>query len=100
MLELNAFRRLLGNAGNTLSDDQVEAVRSQMYVLARETVRQFVRGRRERLAAKSAYAQLPEDVRIDVEERAAVLEFDAALPRDAAERAALGENFRQRLQKL
>jgi hypothetical protein len=37
---------------------------------------------------------LPEDERYEVEERAAIMEFDGGLDRDAAERAAFSQYWR------
>jgi hypothetical protein len=85
-------RKILGN-GCPLSDLEVEQLRDQLYDLARCVVdlSQMPLNDPERVIA-----QLPDDERADVEERAAILEFDGGIGRRRAERKAFTEAFRTR----
>jgi hypothetical protein len=84
---LKDCRRLLGTAGARLSDNQVEQLRDQLMELAVAVVSLY---RRDDLALEECALQmtLPPD-REAIEERAAILEFDAGVPRDLATRTAL-----------
>ena len=84
MLSLQRCRDLLTGDARAISDDELEATRTQFYTLARTGVRAAIRERR----FAQAIAALPEEERADVEERAAILEFDGGLSRDQAERLA------------
>lgn len=76
-----------------LSDCEIERLRDQLYQLARTAVdlSQMPLSEPERLIA-----QLPDDERADVEERAAIVEFDGGVGRRLAERRALTASFRSR----
>ena len=86
-LSLPDCRRLLGAAGDHLSDDDLRSLRTGMYELARCVVDAFPRHSND--TQTRALAIVPENDREDLEERAAVLEFDANMTRDAATRAAV-----------
>ena len=77
-----ACRRLLGHVGGGLSDTEVVGLRDQLYALARSAVAAFTE-------EAMVLGCLPPDVREEVEERAAILQFDAHLPRGLATRAAV-----------
>jgi hypothetical protein len=86
-ISLTMARQLLGSSCD-LSDVQIEQLRSGMYAIAESVVDAFARdyaGDR----AQTALAKVPCSDRDSVEERAAILEFDAKLPRDTATRLAL-----------
>ena len=83
-LPLNECRRLLGD-GCSLDDAAVLALRDQMYMLARASCAEYLVDE----SASLRIAELPDDERATVEERAAILEFDANMPRRLAERIAL-----------
>jgi hypothetical protein len=75
-----------------LSDDHVERVRDQFYALAHIAVTFY-----EKAAAcgpDAVLQHLPTAVQESIEERAAVLEFDAGMTRTAATRSAVASNFR------
>jgi hypothetical protein len=82
ILSLPACRRLLGPVGDSLSDVEVVRLRDQLYALARFAVADF-------MEEATVLASLPPTVREEVEERAAILQFDAHLPRGLATRAAV-----------
>lgn len=48
------------------------------------------------MTAADAIQQLPPDIRVDVEERAAIMEFDGGLTREEAEQAALAIHEEQK----
>lgn len=93
VLPVETCRRLLGAPGRGLSDDQVRRRRDEMYDLARVVMAAFEQERRIGLRGPTveatALALVPADDREAIEERAAVLEFDANMSRDAATRTAL-----------
>lgn len=76
-----------------LSDSEVERLRDQLYQLARAVVHvtQMQLSEPDRLIA-----QLSDDERAGVEERAAILEFDGGLDRRQANRLAVTTYFRPR----
>lgn len=81
---LDECRRLLGE-GCRLSDEQLLKVRDQLYEVARVVAAAFVDD-----AAYSGGAVRPPDAADleEIDERAAIMEFDGKLPRQAAERLA------------
>jgi hypothetical protein len=110
MLSFAKCREVLG-AGSSESDADLELLRDQLYALARATVEAFPHQRckndslhalndaRHAFNIKTveipttsfpdALELLSEEDRYAVKERAAILEFDGGLSRDAAEQAAL-----------
>jgi hypothetical protein len=78
-LSVEACRHLLGASGAMLSEAEVVRLRDQLYTLARIDVTL-----REQSTKKPADIVLPADVQEAIEERAAVLEFDAGFTRRAA----------------
>lgn len=99
MISLQECRKLLGG-NSTLSDTALELLRDQLYALADITTSEFIEQRRENGSENPAEAlnQLPIDERDEVEERAAILEIDAGMPRPQAERVAFIEHWRKRNQ--
>jgi hypothetical protein len=85
-------RRVLGD-GRPLSDSEVEHLRDQLYELARTIVDL---SRVPLNEPERVIAQLPDDQRADVEERAAIVEFDGGLTRRLAERRAFTASFGSR----
>ena len=92
-LPLKTCRRILGPAGVGLSDAQLEQLRAEMYALARCATEVFLRDSAPEPEA-SVLALVPAEDRDGVEERAAVLQFDAKMTRGAATRTALGSYVR------
>lgn len=88
MLTIAECRAALG-AGHSMSDEELERLRAELYALARASADAFI----GRPASSSMFDQtlkcLSESDRDAVVERAAILEFDAGRTRDAAEREAL-----------
>ncbi len=114
MLSLQRVRKLLGNQAN-LSDSNVELLREQLYVIA-DVVCENARTKgptKQTAATESALVAansvgrshemfetlvstfLPTE-REEVEERAAILEYDGGLSRADAERMALAEFCRRK----
>ena len=87
-LSVSVCRSLLDDVGPHLSNEAIAAMRDQLYAVAIAAVSIFERDSDEQPDAAILPALRPEQ-REAVEERAAVLEFDAHMPRGAALRAAL-----------
>ena len=88
MLSVQRCRELLGPSAPS-SDEEIEVLRNQLYAVA--TVWLERGAPRLEPSADSVLGALPEDERADVEERAALMEFDGGASRDVAERMALTE---------
>ena len=87
MLSLARCRNLLGTTAHQLSDADVQALCEQMYALANVAVTQYTLTAEVRRDACDSVRHLAtSDELIDVEERAAIAEFDGGLKRDVAER--------------
>ena len=122
MLTLEKCREILGD-DCPKSDAELELLRDQLYGLADVAVEAFVEQRKRRKDARPAYtggeigaidggngvghvqepvrfqdavALLPEDEGAEVEERAAIHEFEGGLDREAAERAAFSDLWRRK----
>jgi hypothetical protein len=92
-LSLETCRRLLDASCSELSDTQLARLRDEMYDLANS----FVTLHEQDRAAQSERAALNLLAREDreaVEERAAVLEFDAGMTRSVATRTAFTSHLR------
>jgi hypothetical protein len=93
MLSLDQCRALLDV--QEISDDQLRALCDQLYALARVAIVASV-------ADSGQFGRLVEQVsdpeRADIEERAAILEFDAKMPRPQAERLARTQRRQHRRQ--
>ena len=83
-----ACRRLLGKAGEGVSDDILARLRDQLYGVAHCAAEAFEMSTSD-TAEATALDCLPPDAREEVEERAAIIQFDAKLPRELASRAAV-----------
>lgn len=119
LLSLARCRQILGNASPE-SDADLERLRDQLYTLARATVEALPHQRREKAPAlplnhagrvfkdrvgerppasfSDALALLPQGERYELEERAAIHEFDGHLDRSAAELAAFSTFWREKHQ--
>jgi len=91
MLSLANCRELLGVESAKIVDEEMEALRDQLYSLANLSLKDFqAKGKsRSSCSFRLSLGQCFEESRIEVEERAAVMEFDGNLSRDEAERAAI-----------
>jgi hypothetical protein len=92
LLSLPACRRLLGPVGHSLSDAEVVRLRDQLYALAQSAIAAFAQDACDEPEA-TVLGCLPPAVREEVEERAAILQFDAHLPRSLATRAAVSAHL-------
>jgi len=96
MLTLLRCRQLLGAAGEGLTDVQVEQVRDEMYAVAQSFLSSAGARRGGNTAGPALAWRLVSGGRCEaLEERAAILEFDAGLSRDMAERAAFAQLCRR-----
>jgi hypothetical protein len=102
-LSLHACRSLIGSAGSCVPDAELEPLRDHFYDLALCVVTAFEEDSDTRQSFE-ALSRLAGDERIEVEERAAIMQFDASMLPEAALRAALtargpsrpGEDQRER----
>ena len=92
MLTIDACRRLVEPNQRDLSDSQVEQLRDAYMEFARIAISAWVGEQGPMRPSASPYSA---DEQIKVEERAAVLEFDANLPRDRALREARDQHRRR-----
>lgn len=96
-ISLASCRRLIGALASGHSDAELEKLRDELYTVARVALEVHPMGGPRRFA--SAFSSLAEDQRFDVEERAAILEFDGRLTRDQAERLALAMQCRPKIRQ-
>lgn len=91
-LSIQQVRELL-QSECLLSDCEIEQVRDQLYAIARV----WIDGGLRALGGPSVEfsEMLAENERVEVEERAAILEFDGDLTRSEAERVAIGTHLRR-----
>jgi hypothetical protein len=88
LLSLLACRRLLGPIGDGLSNAEVIRLRDQLYALAHCAVAAFAQDASDEPEA-TVLDRLTPDAREAIEERAAIIQFDAHFPRGLATRAAV-----------
>lgn len=100
MLSLQRCREILGR-DCLLDDDQLARLRDQFYGLTDVITGKLLAHRSGWSAGgfKAALTLLPECEREDVEERAAIIEFDAGLERGQAERKAIQGEIRRGTKK-
>lgn len=107
LVSLDRCRQLLGS-GCKLTDDELNRIREQLYGLANVAVAAVLEAGplssvpaaqqddgRTSIHRRTLLA-LPADLRDDIEERAAIMEFDGGLGRREAERQALHAALRRR----
>ena len=92
MLTVEACRNLLGDQANGLSDAQLARTRDTLADLARCILDSFERHHGSHFK-NTALQRLPSEERVEVEERAAMLEFDGRMSRDEATRTALASRL-------
>lgn len=97
MLSLQRCRSLIGTDCN-LTDAQVEQLRQELYAFSEVALAAFSaqkpepkRGGSKERSVSPLLSQVPELERPQVEERAAILEYDGGRTRSEAERQAFGE---------
>jgi hypothetical protein len=91
MLSNARIKELLGGRAERLSDAELNQLTEDLYTLARHVISAYSPNNPDCHVApeETTLAVIPADEREAVEERAAVLEFDAKMSRDVATRAAL-----------
>ena len=92
MLSLHHCRHILGSKAAD-SDDSIRQVREALYTLAHIAVDVYAKPPKSMLVPdfEAALGQVPPDARDDIEELAAIREYDGSCDRDLAERYALGD---------
>ena len=93
-LSIDACRRLLPNKGEGLSDLHIEQLRDQLYALARTVMP--MHDSPPTPSFDVLISSLPESDIAELEERAAIIEFDGGLSRDQAERLAFATPLRRK----
>lgn len=92
MLSVKKCREILGHVSPE-SDADLELLRDQLYTLANASLEVFSsqngRSVKSPEPASSFTAEVSEDERYEVEERAAILEFDGGVDRAIAQKLAL-----------
>jgi hypothetical protein len=103
LTSLERCRQILGGTADCLSDDQILTLRDQLAAFAAVAVDLFGAAQRSPKPSNglllAALGALDPNERADVEERAAILEFEGKLSRDQAERLALQSIRDRRLRK-
>lgn len=90
VLPVEKMRELLGESASTLDERELEGLREQMYRLAEHIVSAArAGGARQWSMRAGARNPISPDALADLNERAAIMEFDGGLCRDDAERRAL-----------
>jgi len=94
MLNREKCRLILGDDLN-LGDDELDRLRHQLRALAQVAISSAQRhdSRGNAPSSSLGLGDVPEEHRCAVEERAAILEFDAGIGREEAERLACLEHF-------
>lgn len=99
MLPIETCRALLGVAATHLADSDIAALRDQLCQVAGVAIALYASGAKVgKLRGRDLRAKLSDfsaAERVQIEERAAVLEFDAKIPRDLATRRAIRERLQQ-----
>ena len=92
MLSLHRCRQILGSKAAD-SDDAIKQVREALYTLAHIAVDVYAKPPKNIPVRdfEAALGQVPPDARDDIEELAAIREYDGSFDRDVAERYALGD---------
>jgi hypothetical protein len=85
-LSLAECRGLLGRDDRSLTDEQLRRLRDRFYDLAALVITAY---QSEIATGIATLASLSESNRIDVEERAAIMQFDGNLTREQSEKLAL-----------
>ncbi len=92
MLSIQTCRQILG--GNCeLSDSNLELLRDQLYGLAEVTIASYKLSRKDEIQTQQRLTDKEREV---WEERAAIIEFEAGLPRSEAESLALNDFARSK----
>ena len=97
MLSLARCRKLLPGGYKNVSDEELLELLDELYALSEVIVAKAedeLSANRGRFQA--ATEKLPPNERDEVDERAAIMEFDGGLRRDEAERAAIGRELKKK----
>jgi hypothetical protein len=86
VLSLGKVRELLADSDSALEVRELEDLRDQLYRLAGQVVRAARHGT---AGHPQLWDRIPPDLLDEVEERAAIMEFDGGLPRKVAELRAI-----------
>lgn len=90
--DLSRCRKLVGS-DSSLTDTELQQLRDQLYELATVMLQAYDSVARPAILG---IAKLSESERIEVEERAAIFEFEANLTREQADRLALNNHLQSK----
>ena len=94
MLTLDQCRKAMGEHAKDWPDSKVEEIRRQTDILTDIVIDMYLAGRAPGPLGE-ARAEVPDDIGDELEERSAILEYDADLPRGTAERMAVSDHVRR-----
>ena len=94
MLTFEQCRKAMGAHAKDWPDSKVEEFRRRADILTDIVIEMYQAGRAAGPLAE-ARAVVPDDIGNELEERSAIQEYDAHLPRDTAERMAVSDHVRR-----
>ena len=94
MLTLEQYRKAMGEHAKDWSDSKVEEIKRRVDILTDIVIDMYLADRAAGPLAE-ARAVVPDDIGDELEERSAIQEYDAHLPRGTAERMAVSDHVRR-----
>ena len=94
MLTLEQCRTAMGEHAKDWPDSKVEEIKRRVDILTDIVIDMYLAGRAAGPLAE-ARALVPDDIGEELEERSAIREYDAHLPRSTAERMAVSDHVRR-----
>ena len=94
MLTLEQYRKAMGEHAKDWPDSKVEEFQRRADILTDIFIEMYQAGRAAGPLAE-ARAVVPDDIGDELEERSAILEYDAHMPRGKAERTAVSDHVRR-----
>ena len=94
MLTLERYRKAMGEHAKDWPDSKVEEIKRRADILADIVIDMYLAGRAPGPLAE-ARAVVPDGIGDELEERSAIQEYDAHLPRGTAERMAVSDHVRR-----
>lgn len=96
MVSIERCRQLLGASADAMQASEIEALRASLSDLAQAVYTLYGQKLSDTKVEKGLLDSLPRDERVEIEERAAVLEFDGNMNRDHATRLAVMRHVKYR----
>ena len=94
MVTLEQCRKAMGEHAKDWPDSKVEEIQRRADILTDIVIDMYLAGRAAGPLAE-ARAEVPDDIGDELEERSAIQEYDAHLPRGTAERMAVSDHVRR-----